>query len=123
MAASTTRALSIDAHHYLAKDLNRAVTFYRDVLGLTPLETARWEHGTEFELSDGSTFGVFKMPDDSWYPCGGVMFGVEDIDAAAGRLREAGAHFFTAGVLETPGCRVAWCQDPEGNSFAIHQRK
>jgi predicted enzyme related to lactoylglutathione lyase len=25
--------------------------------------------------------------------------------------------------METPVCRIAWCQDPEGNNFAIHQRK
>jgi predicted enzyme related to lactoylglutathione lyase len=123
MNETAIRALGIDAHHYLAKDLTRAVAFYRDVLGLTPVDTARWEHGTEFELGDGSTFGIFKMPDDSWYPCGGVMFAVEDIDTAARRLREAGTHFFTDGVLETPACRVAWCQDPEGNNFAVHQRK
>jgi predicted enzyme related to lactoylglutathione lyase len=120
---ATVNAVAIDAHHYLAKDLPRAIAFYRDVLGLTPSKTASWEHGTEFELGDGSTFGIFKMPDDSWYPCGGVMFGVADIDAAADRLREAGVHFFTHGVLETPGCRIAWCQDPEGNNFAIHRRK
>jgi predicted enzyme related to lactoylglutathione lyase len=113
----------IDAHHYLAKDLERAVAFYRDVVGLRPSPDATWEHGTEFELGDGAIFGVFKMPDNSWYPGGGVIFGVGDIDAAAQRLRDAGVHFFTNGVLDTPVCRIAWCQDPEGNNFAIHQKK
>ncbi len=123
MNETATRIRGIDTHHYLAKDLQRAIAFYRDVLGLTPSETASWDHGTEFELGDGSTFGVFKMPNDTWYPCGGVVFAVADIDAMAGRLEEAGVHFYTHGVMETPACWIAWCQDPEGNNFAIHQRK
>ncbi len=123
MSLTATRIRGIDTHHYLAKDLQRAVAFYSDVLGLTPSATASWEHGTEFELGDGSTFGVFKMPNDTWYPCGGVVFAVEDVDAVAGRLEEAGVRFYTHGVMETPVCRIAWCQDPEGNNFAIHQRK
>jgi len=123
MNVTATRIRGIDTHHYLAKDLQRAIAFYRDVLGLTPSETASWDHGTEFELGDGSTFGVFKMPNDTWYPCGGVVFAVDDIDAMAGRLEEAGVHFYTHGVMETPACWIAWCQDPEGNNFAVHQRK
>ncbi len=112
----------IDAHHYLAKNLQRATAFYRDLIGLRPSPDA-WEHGTEFQLDDGSIFGIFKMPDDSWYPSGGVIFAVSDIDSAAQRLRDAGVRFFTNGVLDTPVCRIAWCQDPEGNTFAIHQKK
>ncbi len=113
----------IDAHHYLAKDLPRAVAFYRDVIGLRPSTDAAWDHGTEFALDDGSTFGIFKMFDGSWYPSGGVMFAVDDVDAAAQSLRDAGVRFLTNGVLDTPNCRLAWCEDPEGNTFAIHQRK
>jgi predicted enzyme related to lactoylglutathione lyase len=25
--------------------------------------------------------------------------------------------------MESPVCRIAWCEDTEGNNFAIHQRK
>lgn len=117
------RTTGIDAIHYLAKDLQRAVTFYREVIGLQPSSESSWDHGTEFELGDGSTFGIFAMPDGSWYPSGGVMFAVTDIDAAAQRLRDAGVAFFTNGVLETPACRLAWCRDPEGNTFAIHAHR
>ena len=113
----------IDAHHYLAKDLERAIAFYRDVIGLRPSAGSTWDHGTEFGLDDGSTFGIFKMPYGPWYPSGGVMFAVDDIDAAAQRLHDAGVRFLTNGVLDTPACRVAWCEDPEGNTFAIHRRK
>jgi predicted enzyme related to lactoylglutathione lyase len=110
----------IAAVYYLAKDLARGVAFYRDVIGLP---VAREEaHFVEFELGDGSAFGVSHMP-GVWYPGGGVMFEVPDINAAVARLREAGVQFYTDGALESPVCHVAWCADPEGNNFALHQRK
>lgn len=120
MPTSTT---GIDAHHYLVKDLERARTFYRDVVGLQGCAETTFDHGTEFELGDGSAFGIFKMPDDSWYPGGGTIFAVTDIDAAAKRLQDAGVHFYTHGIMDTPVCRIAWCEDSEGNNFAIHQKK
>jgi predicted enzyme related to lactoylglutathione lyase len=121
-STTTSRTTGIDGHHYLAKDLERARTFYRDVVGLRGCPESTHDNGTEFVLSDGNAFGVFKLPEKLWYPCGGAMFAVSDIDAAAKRLRDAGARFYTE-IMETPVCRVAWCEDPEGNNFAIHQRK
>ena len=116
------RAKAIDAHYYLAKDLDRAIAFYRDVIGL---EVAReFPGGTvEFDLADGNTFGISMLPEGMWYPGGGVMFAVDDMDAAVARLREEGITFFTDGAMESPVCHVAWCQDTEGNNFALHVRK
>jgi predicted enzyme related to lactoylglutathione lyase len=123
MTATLTTPIAvtgIDAVHYLAKDFKRGVAFYRDVLGLT---VARGEDGdVEFDLGDGNTFGMSHIP-DTWYPCGGAIFSVADIDAAAARLREAGVRFFTDGIIESPICRIAWCEDSEGNNFAIHKLK
>lgn len=68
MNSRPASATGIDAHQYLAKDLKRAIAFYRDVIGLQPSSGSQWDHGTEFQLGDGSTFGVFAMPDGSWYP-------------------------------------------------------
>ena len=118
----TARATGIDTHHYLAKDLARALAFYRNIIGLSAAKETKFEHGSEFELSDGNAFGIFKLPEEMWYPCGGVVFAVPDIDTAEKRLHEAGVRFYS-GILESPVCRVAWCEDPEGNNFAIHQRK
>jgi predicted enzyme related to lactoylglutathione lyase len=111
----------IDAHFYLAKDFDRALAFYRDVLGL-PVAT-QYPGAVEFELGDGSTFGISIMPDGRWYPGGGVMFSVDDVPEAVERLRAAGIKLYTDGTLDTPNCQVAWCEDPEGNNFAVHQRK
>ena len=111
----------IAAHYYLAKDFDRGLAFYRDVIGL-PV-TTKAEHYAEFELADGSTFGLSIMPDGQWYPCGGVMFEVDDIDAAVQRVRDSGVQFYTDGAMESPSCSVAWCADTEGNNFALHKRK
>ena len=110
----------IDAVHYLAKDLDRAIAFYRDVLGLQVATT--YPSGVEFELPDGSAFGIGHMP-DVWYPCGGAMFAVDDIAAAVDRFRAMGLTIYTQGVVDGPRCQVAWCQDTEGNNFAVHKRK
>ncbi|HTX58603.1 MAG TPA: VOC family protein, partial [Verrucomicrobiae bacterium] len=70
----------IDAHYYLAKDYERGVAFYRDVIGLPVASSG--ERETEFELPDGSTFGLSYLP-GTWYPGGGVMFAVPNVYAAA----------------------------------------
>src|SRR6516162_1977116 len=102
-------ATAIDTVQYLAKDLARALAFYRDVIGLSAAKETKLEHGSEFELSDGNAFGIFKLPEGMWYPCGGAVFAVPDIDRAEKRLREAGVRFYS-GVMESPVCRIAWCE-------------
>jgi len=93
--ATQATITGIDVHAYLVKDPARAIAFYRDTLGLTP----SWEHpqGAEFELADGSTFGVWKMDDGSWHPSAGVMFSVPDVRQAAEQFSARGLK-----VLEGP---------------------
>ena len=98
------------------------VAFYRDVLGLTP--TGGDEDGTaaEFELSDGSTLGIWDPKDEQMYhPGAAIMFSVPDAKAAVEEFRKRGAQI--ADVIETPVCFLAPGQDPAGNSIVIHQRK
>jgi predicted enzyme related to lactoylglutathione lyase len=116
--SSSIGATGIDAVYYLAKDFQRAIAFYRDVIGLKP--SIENEQMVEFDAG-GTSFGLSHMP-GVWYQSGGVMFGVPDIQEAESRLKSAGVRFMTP-VMETPVCHVAWCQDSEDNYFAIHQRK
>jgi predicted enzyme related to lactoylglutathione lyase len=111
---------AIDAHYYLAKDLDRAVTFYRDALGL-PIDQ-EFPAGVEFVLADGSAFGIAKMPGDEWHQGGGVMFAVPDVTVALERVRAGGGSVFGE-PMDYPVCTTAWCADPEGNTFALHLRK
>jgi lactoylglutathione lyase len=100
-------------------DPQRSIAFYRDVLGMTPTDIDSDGRGAEFTLADGSTFGVWK-PDE---PTSGsaVMFAVPDIKTAIPQLRERGAQL--SEPQETPVCSMAFCQDPDGNTVIIHQRK
>jgi predicted enzyme related to lactoylglutathione lyase len=114
-------ARGIDCVYYLAKDLERAIAFYRDNLGFG--EPTRFGTGAiEWELADGNAFGLAVMPDGNWVKGGGAVFAVDDAAAAVETLRKNGVEVYGT-VMETPVCWSAWCGDSEGNSFAVHQRK
>jgi len=109
----------IDLAGYLVEDPQREVAFYRDVLGMTPTDVDEQGRGAEFELADGSTFGVWHMPNGQ--RGGFVMFAVDDARAKAEELRARGITL--TDITETPVCFMAWGPDPEGNGVIIHQRK
>jgi predicted enzyme related to lactoylglutathione lyase len=118
--ATAVRIKGIDVHTYLVKDPARAIAFYRDTLGL-PV-SIEMPQGAEFELADGATFGVWQMQDGSWHPSAGVMFAVDDLDEAAKYYGKCGVKVLD-GPLDTGSCFMAVCEDSEGNSFLLHQRK
>ncbi len=109
----------LDMAAYLVRDAERAIAFYRDVLGLTPTEVDKEGRGAEFTLADGSTFGVWKPEDGE--TGGTVMFAVGDAQAAVARFRARGVEL--SDPMETPVCFMSFGTDPDGNGFIIHQRK
>jgi catechol 2,3-dioxygenase-like lactoylglutathione lyase family enzyme len=112
----------IDIHTYLVKDAPRAIAFWRDAMGLRLIK--EWENlGAEFELPDGSTFGLWKLEENEggWVQGNGVMFAVAEIGAAVDHYRSRGVEIVH--VEETPVCFMAFAADTEGNTFVIHQRK
>jgi predicted enzyme related to lactoylglutathione lyase len=115
-----TAVRGMDCVCYLAKDLARARHFYEDVLGMVPAtQGVSW---VEYEFADGSTFALSTLPGGEWYQTGGAMFAVHDLDAALEAVRATGANVHGQ-LLETPVCTMVWCNDLEGNSFALHKRK
>lgn len=115
---SKTSIRGFDLVGCTVRDAKSSIAFYRDVLGMKP--TMENELGAEFELADGSTFGVWQPGDE--YPTGvGVMFSVADAKAAVEEMRARGAEL--SDPMETPVCFMSFGQDPEGNRFIIHQRK
>jgi predicted enzyme related to lactoylglutathione lyase len=76
--------------------------------------------GAEFELADGTTFGVWQ-PDDAPAAGFGALFAVTDVNAAVARFRFQGATL--SDPFETPVCFLSFGKDPDGNEFGIHQRK
>ena len=47
---------------------------------------------------------------------------MEDFDTAIKSLKDAGARFAAEGI-ESPVCRMAVVQDPDGNKIIIHKLK
>jgi methylmalonyl-CoA/ethylmalonyl-CoA epimerase len=103
------------------RDLDRAVAFYRDVLGLAFL---------------------FRVPNLAFFDCAGVRlmlsppetaelerhssiiyFGVDDIHAAHQTLRDRGAQFddqpHIVANMETYNLWMAFLRDPDGNLLGI----
>lgn len=117
---AAVKITGIDVHTYLVKDPARAIAYYRDVLGLQP--TREMAQGAEFDLGDGATFGVWQMDDGSWHPSAGVMFAVPDVARAVEQFKERGLNVIF-GPFENEHCFMASCEDSEGNSFLLHQRK
>jgi predicted enzyme related to lactoylglutathione lyase len=109
----------------MTKDLGRARAFYEGVLGMKPTLEIKGDGGgdfVEYELGNGSTFGLGYIPGTPWHESGGVMFAVDDVAAALERVKNAGSTVLFD-TLETPACTMAWATDTEGNSFGLHRRK
>ncbi|HEV3089619.1 MAG TPA: VOC family protein [Candidatus Elarobacter sp.] len=118
---------SIAFSAYPAKDVAKLLAFYRDALGLR-VDRA---HPSEADAQ----FVEFDIGNDHWFtvlpesflgrPAGsgaGVVFEVDDIDAALDAVRGA-ARSADEKPAEYPDCRVASFEDPEGNKVGLHQFK
>jgi len=113
----------LDVSGYMVKDAPRAIAFYRDVLGLTPARLYADDRGAEFDFPEG-TFclwgGGGKSP-IPFQPSNGVLFAVDDLDAAVTALK--GRAIPIVAELQTPICRMAALIDTEGNTVFLHERK
>jgi predicted enzyme related to lactoylglutathione lyase len=118
----TFRVTGIDLTGYMATDVPRAIAFYRDVLGLEPSKVFPENHGAEYELADGTTFGLWggagMMP---FQPSNGILFAVDDLDAAVAAVKARGLPILME--HESPVCFMAMINDTEGNSVILHKRK
>jgi predicted enzyme related to lactoylglutathione lyase len=118
--SSTTTIAGFDLFGATVRDLQKALAFYRDGLGLIP--SVQSEKGVEFHLPDGSTFGLWQPDDTSEMPVGmGPMFTVGDAAGAVKQIRERGGEF--SDPFESPVCYMAMGKDAEGNPLIVHQKK
>ncbi len=109
-------------------DLDTAMPFYRDLLGLKVLEESPF--GIRFDAGGGTQLTVFKRPpvERGHTVC---HFEVSDIEAAVADIRSRGGVFeeYRGGQLTTvngiasmgPDARGAWLKDPEGNVIGLRQ--
>ena len=112
----------------LVRDAEKAVTFYRDTLGLHHEMTL---DGQEiFAVRSGA---LALMPEPDWKPTGRteLSFEVEDITGEITGLEGRGVRFadYDLPDLKTvdhiaefgDGQRAAWFEDPDGNVLCLHQ--
>lgn len=122
MQQTAFRVTGLDLSGYMVKDAARAITFYRDVLGMEPTTVYPNDAGAEYELSDGTTFGLWNpgttMP---FQAASGVLFAVDDLNAAVDAVKARGIPVLME--HETPVCWMAMVQDTEGNGVVLHKRK
>lgn len=118
-----------------AQDLDRARAFYRDRLGLTPVEER--EGGLRYRCATGE-FHVFLSAGSASDESTQLGFEVEDIDAVVADLRARGVVFeeidvpgfeVVDGITKVQGNypskgtgeRGVWFRDSEGNLLALGQ--
>ena len=121
-ATKSFRVTGIDLSGYMAKDTKRALKFYKDVLGLEPTTLYPEDRGAEYELSDGTTFGVWnggeQMP---FRASSGILFAVDDLEAAVRNAKACGVPIHMEHESEV--CFMALTEDTEGNQVVFHKRK
>jgi len=122
MSTATAGIDDVAASYYLVKDLDRATEFYTRLFGAGPSMTMEGML-SEWSFPSGASFGLYRPGDGSFRPYGGVMFNVPEVKAALEAAKAAGATFEDDDVTETPVCFMAFGEDSEGNSFALHQPK
>lgn len=113
-----------------ATDLERAVTFYRDTLGLTL--RSRDAFGAFLEGA-GALIRMTPMADfqPGQHPV--VGWDVPDIASAVRALKAAGVSFTVyegmgqdaLGIWSSPdgGARIAWFADPDGNVLSLSETR
>jgi len=109
-------------------DLEKAMPFYRYVLGLRVLEET--PYAIRFGAGNGGQISVYKRPpvERGQTVC---HFEVPDIETAVSAIRSRGGVFeeYSGGPLTTvngiapmgPVARGAWIRDPDGNTIGLRQ--
>ena len=103
-----------------ARDMERAIAFYRDVIGLP--QSAYVEN--EFEA--GNVTLMIWAPEAQGHEFrnngqGDVALRVPDVAAARAELEAKGIEF-VGEILGTGVCHMSFFADPDGNSLMLHRR-
>lgn len=101
-------------------DMERAVAFYRDVLGFTPGILS--PHWSDFSIPGGGKIGLHPPFRDTGPNSGGWIIGVATSDIAELKARLADAGYPTdARYHDTPAGAVLDFADPDGNPLQAIQ--
>jgi predicted enzyme related to lactoylglutathione lyase len=109
----------IDHVYYWTRDMDRAVAFYRDVVGLA-LRRRDGDAWAEFDAGP-IHFALHGAVEGHSVAPGGAtaVFRVDDLDRSVRTLEERGVRFHDH-VGEVPGyCRFRSFSDPDGNPVQL----
>jgi uncharacterized protein len=113
-------------HELYAGDAETDIPFYQKLFGWT--ETGRFDMGPMgvyhlFGNADGQVGGIMTKPAQIPVACWGYYFEVDDADAAAERVKQAGGAV-VQGPMDVPdGSRIVQATDPQGANFALVKTK
>jgi predicted enzyme related to lactoylglutathione lyase len=105
------------------RDLETAVRFYGETLGLRRSAYRPDRHHAEFETSN-LTINVMnaeKMGLPHVTSQNPIALHVDDVADARARLESAGVSF-VGDVVDTGVCHMAFFADPDGNALMLHHR-
>jgi predicted enzyme related to lactoylglutathione lyase len=104
-------------------DLKRARGFYEGVLGLNVAEVMMGGQWVEYDLGN-NTLAIANVG-PQWTPSDqgtGAALEVDDFEGAVKWLKDQHVPFAVE-AFESPCCRMAIIQDPDGNNIVIHKLK
>jgi predicted enzyme related to lactoylglutathione lyase len=106
---------------YSVRDVPRAITFYRDVIGLKPgdMFSDKWAEfdvgNSTFGIGNGESFGI--MPGTQF----SATFEVDNLSAM--RVQLVAKNVPVTEIMDGEICGSFFVTDPEGNRFGLHHRK
>jgi catechol 2,3-dioxygenase-like lactoylglutathione lyase family enzyme len=112
------RVEQVDFVSVPTRDMTRALSFYRDVLGLPESEYS------EGELEAPNVTLSFWAPeadgDEFQANTAGIGLRVADVEAAVEEFRAAGGEVI--GIEDSGVCHMGFVKDPDGNVLILHRR-
>jgi uncharacterized protein len=123
--AEQGKAGHVGWHELLAVDANKAFAFYGELFGWQKAdsEIGSTDAYQMFSAGGHSIGGMFTKPATDPVPYWLFYFNIDDIDAAAERVKAGGGRIFE-GPLEVPGENwIVRCADPQGAAFALQGKR
>jgi len=114
--SSNKLRLSFDTIFYYVTDMESAIVFYRDTLGL-PLVSH--EYVARFDL-DGVLIELVPLPPGTVVPGSGnarLCFSVDNLQETVEQMRTRGV--VTSKIKEKKDGRLAFFRDPDGNELCL----
>jgi len=102
-------------------DMKRARAFYEGALGLQPDPEMTGEHWTEYSIGEGTL--ALACVGEQWRPSNqgtSAALEVKNLEDAITCLEERKISY---DKVDSPVCRMAIIEDPDGNKLTIHKLK